>query len=136
MPDTRCCPALDILACAPDPASLRSSFISSWQELTLMSVVLQREIPGPVGPLEALLDEPAGAPRAACVLAHPHPLHGGTMQAKAVYHASKALAGIGVASLRFNFRGVGRSGGTHSGGSGEMKDYDAALRYVADRYPG
>lgn len=100
-----------------------------------MTAGLRHEIPGPIGPLEALLDEPAGMARAACVLAHPHPQYGGSMQTKAVYHVSKALASIGVACLRFNFRGVGRSRGTFDGGPGELDDYRAALDYVAARYP-
>jgi uncharacterized protein len=95
-----------------------------------------REIAGLIGPLEALLDEPEGTPRAACVFSHPHPLHGGTMHTKAVYQSAKALARIGTATLRFNFRGVGASGGTHDGGPGEMDDYRCALDFVAARYPG
>ena len=97
---------------------------------------LLREVAGPVGPLEALLDEPAGEARAACVFSHPHPLHGGTMHTKTVYQSAKALARIGVSTLRFNFRGVGRSRGTFDGGPGEMDDYRAALDFVASRYPG
>ena len=95
-----------------------------------------REIAGPAGPLEVLLEGPEGSPKAACVFAHPHPLHGGTMHSKAVYQSAKALARIGVATLRFNFRGVGSSRGTHDGGPGEMDDYHAALEFVAARYPG
>jgi len=95
-----------------------------------------REITGPAGPLEALLDLPTGEPRAAAVFAHPHPLHGGTMHTKAVYQASKALARIGVAVLRFNFRGVGRSAGNHEAGPGELEDFRAGLDFMADRYPG
>jgi alpha/beta superfamily hydrolase len=95
-----------------------------------------REIRGPAGPLEVLLDAPDAAPRAAAVFAHPHPLHGGTMHTKAVYQASKALARIDVAVLRFNFRGVGRSAGIHTGGQGEMADFRASLDYMAGRYPG
>jgi alpha/beta superfamily hydrolase len=94
-----------------------------------------REITGPVGPLEALIDLPDGEPRAAAVFAHPHPLHGGTMHTKAVYQSSKALARIGVACLRFNFRGVGRSSGSFDAGPGEMDDFRAALDYLIDRYP-
>ena len=94
-----------------------------------------REISGPAGPLEALLDLPADEPRAAAVFAHPHPLHGGTMHTKAVYQASKAMARIGVAVLRFNFRGVGRSTGHHDAGPGEMEDFRAALDFMANRYP-
>ena len=95
-----------------------------------------REIAGPAGPLETLLDLPAGEPRAVAVFGHPHPLHGGTMHTKVVYQSSKALARIGVAVLRFNFRGVGRSAGTHDGGPGEMDDYRAALDFMAERYSG
>jgi uncharacterized protein len=95
-----------------------------------------REISGPAGPLEALLDLPADAPRVAAVFAHPHPLHGGTMHTKAVYQSAKALARIGVAVLRFNFRGVGLSAGNHDAGPGEIDDFRAALDFMADRYPG
>jgi alpha/beta superfamily hydrolase len=101
-----------------------------------MAIETVREISGPVGPLEALMDLPAGEPRAAAVFGHPHPLHGGTMHTKVVYQSAKALARIGVAVLRFNFRGVGRSAGTHDGGPGEMDDYRAALDFMADRFPG
>jgi alpha/beta superfamily hydrolase len=94
-----------------------------------------REIGGPAGPLEALLDLPPASPRAAAVFAHPHPLHGGTMHTKAVYQSAKALARIGVAVLRFNFRGVGRSAGTHDEGPGEMADFRAGLDFMAARYP-
>jgi alpha/beta superfamily hydrolase len=101
-----------------------------------MPDALLRDIPGPAGPLEALLEVPATAPRAAVVFAHPHPLYGGTMHNRAVYHATKALARIGAAVLRFNFRGVGASDGAHDGGPGEMDDYRAALDFVAAQYPG
>lgn len=94
-----------------------------------------REIPGPAGPLEALLDLPQGEPRAVAVFGHPHPLHGGTMHTKALYQAAKAMARIGVAALRFNFRGVGRSTGTFDSGPGEKDDFRAALAYVEERFP-
>jgi alpha/beta superfamily hydrolase len=94
-----------------------------------------REIPGPAGSLEALLDVPPDEPRAAAVFAHPLPTHGGTMHTKAVYQGAKALARIGVATLRFNFRGVGRSAGTFDAGPGEMDDYRAAVDFMASRYP-
>jgi alpha/beta superfamily hydrolase len=95
-----------------------------------------RDIVGPAGRLEVLLDQPAATARAAAVFAHPHPLYGGTMHTKAVFQAAKALARIGVAVLRFNFRGVAGSAGTHDGGPGEMDDYRAALDFMAARYPG
>ena len=93
-----------------------------------------REIAGPAGPLEALLDLPAGEPRAVAVFGHPHPLHGGTMHTKALYQAAKAMSRIGVAALRFNFRGVGRSAGTFDSGPGEKDDFRAALSYVEERF--
>jgi alpha/beta superfamily hydrolase len=110
-----------------------------------------REISGPVGRLEALLEEPAargiGANgllesghasglRAAVVLAHPHTEYGGTMHTKVVYQAAKALGRIGCAVLRFNFRGAGASAGTFSDGPGEMDDFRAALDFMSERYAG
>lgn len=94
-----------------------------------------REIPGVVGPLEALLDLPEGEPRAVAVFGHPHPLHGGTMHTKALYQAAKAMPRIGVAALRFNFRGVGRSAGTFDSGPGEKEDFRAALNFAGERFP-
>ncbi len=94
-----------------------------------------REIPGPAGPLEALLDLPAGAPRAGVVFAHPLPIKGGTMHTKVVFQSAKALSRIGCAVLRFNFRGVGRSAGTWDNGRGEMDDYRAAVDFLSARYP-
>ena len=95
-----------------------------------------REIPGPVGTLEALLDRPTTTARAAAVFGHPHPLYGGTMHTKGVYQAAKALTRIGVVVLRFNFRGVGRSAGRHDDGPGEMQDYRAGFDYMAAEFPG
>lgn len=92
-------------------------------------------VPGPVGPLEALLDEPAGPPRAAVVFAHPHPQHGGTMHTKAVFQGSKGLVRTGCAVLRFNYRGVGASPGAFDEGRGEADDYRSALDFMHARYP-
>jgi alpha/beta superfamily hydrolase len=95
-----------------------------------------REIVGPSGALEALIDSPAAAPRAVAVVAHPLPTEGGTMHTKVVYQSAKALARAGCAALRFNFRGVGRSAGSWDEGRGEQDDYRAALDFAAVRYPG
>jgi uncharacterized protein len=95
-----------------------------------------REIPGAVGPLEVLIDRPAGTPRAAVVFAHPLPTEGGTMHTKVVFQASKALSRIGCVVLRFNFRGVGKSAGVWDEGPGEMDDYRAALAYMAAEHAG
>ena len=95
-----------------------------------------REIPGPAGPLEVLMDLPAGPPRAAVVFAHPLPIQGGTMHTKVVFQGAKALTRIGCAVLRFNFRGAGASDGTFSNGPGEQDDFRAALTYMREQYPG
>jgi len=111
-----------------------------------------REIAGPAGRLEALLDEPAapgtigadgrvsaghpGGLRAAVVFAHPHTAYGGTMHTKMVYQSAKALSRIGCAVLRFNFRGAGASAGSFNEGPGEMDDFRAALDFMAQQYPG
>jgi alpha/beta superfamily hydrolase len=94
-----------------------------------------REIPGPAGPLEVLIDLPAAAPRAAVVFAHPLPTQGGTMHTKVVFQGAKALQRIGCVVLRFNFRGVGRSAGSWDDGRGEKDDYRAALDFVSAQYP-
>ena len=101
-----------------------------------MTIDLIREIPGPVGPLEARLDLPDGAPRAVAVFAHPHPQYGGTMHTKALYQAAKAATRIGAAALRFNFRGVGLSAGSFDEGQGEKADFEAAVRFAEERFPG
>jgi uncharacterized protein len=95
-----------------------------------------REIPGPIGPLEALLEEPKDAPRAAVVFAHPLPTHGGTMHTKMCFQGAKGLVRAGCAVLRFNFRGVGRSAGAFDEGRGEQDDFRAAVDFMAARYPG
>jgi alpha/beta superfamily hydrolase len=96
---------------------------------------LVREIPGPLGPLEALLEDPKAAPRAAVVFAHPLPTEGGTMHTKMVYQGAKGLVRAGCAVLRFNFRGVGRSRGEFDRGRGEQDDFRAGVDFMARRYP-
>jgi len=91
---------------------------------------------GPAGRLEAVLMHPDGPPVAAAVVCHAHPLHGGMMHFKPVFRAAKALQSAGVAALRFNFRGVGRSTGSHDHGSGEQEDARAALFELERRFPG
>src|SRR6187401_1057389 len=94
------------------------------------------DLEGSAGPLEAILDEPASAPRAIAVFGHPHPQYGGTMHTKAVYQGAKGLARIGCAVLRFNFRGIGASTGTWDEGRGEREDFRAAITEMERRYPG
>jgi alpha/beta superfamily hydrolase len=93
-------------------------------------------IAGPVGRLEALLEEPElGEPRYAALVCHPHPLYGGTMHNKVVYRMARGLRKTGAVVLRFNFRGVNLSEGTHAHGAGESEDARAALGFLRDRYP-
>lgn len=85
------------------------------------------DLRGPAGRLEALLN--AGAPDApyAALVCHPHPLGGGTMHNKVVYHTMKAFQSFGLPVLRFNFRGTELSEGVHDNGRGEQDDVRAAL---------
>ena len=85
---------------------------------------------GPAGRLEALLN--SGRPDApyTALVCHPHPLGGGTMHNKVVYHAMKAFASFGLPVLRFNFRGVGLGQGEHDHGHGEQEDVRAALDWL------
>jgi uncharacterized protein len=85
---------------------------------------------GPTGHLEALLN--AGSPDAthAALVCHPHPVYGGTLHNKVVFHAMKALNSLGMAALRFNFRGAGLSQGEHDNGAGEVDDVRTALDWL------
>jgi uncharacterized protein len=98
---------------------------------------MQLFIPGPVGTLEAVLWAPPGgvAPRAAAVVCHPHPLFGGTLNNNVVFRTARGLQDAGLAVLRFNFRGVGRSEGVHDGAGGEVEDLGAALDRIAELHP-
>jgi alpha/beta superfamily hydrolase len=89
---------------------------------------------GPAGRLEALLN--AGAPDAthAAVVCHPHPVYGGTLHNKVVFHAMKALNSFGFPVLRFNFRGTGLSEGEHAHGVGEVDDVRTALDWIEREY--
>jgi uncharacterized protein len=93
-------------------------------------------IAGPAGRLEALAEEPAAGPRLVAVVCHPHPLFGGTMQNKVVHTLARALRDGGAATVRFNFRGVGKSEGVHDEGVGETDDALAAVRWARERWPG
>lgn len=93
------------------------------------------KIPISHGWLEAAIKEPDEAPRGAAVFCHPHPLLGGTMNTKAVYRAAEGLVDAGLVALRFNFRGVGISTGSHDEGHGEKDDLRAVLDWLEARYP-
>ncbi len=96
----------------------------------------RRTIAGPAGDIACAIDAPAAGtpPRGLAVLCHPHPLHGGTMDNKVVQTLARAAVQCGWRALRFNFRGIGGSGGGWDGGRGEIDD---ALAVVASfRAPG
>jgi alpha/beta superfamily hydrolase len=85
---------------------------------------------GPAGRLEALLNTGSPNTTHAVLLCHPHPLGGGTLHNKVVYHAMKAFQSFGLPVLRFNFRGTGLSEGRHDHGRGEQDDVRAALDWL------
>ena len=79
-------------------------------------------IAGPAGPIEAVAEEPGVRAPLHAVVCHPHPLFGGTMDNKVVTTLARALHEVGIATVRFNFRGVGASAGTFDDGRGETAD--------------
>lgn len=87
-------------------------------------------IDGPAGRLEALLNLGREKATHAALVCHPHPLYGGTLHNKVVFHTMKALNSFGYAVLRFNFRGTGLSDGEHDNGIGEAGDVRAALDWL------
>ena len=92
---------------------------------------------GPAGVLEGLQDEPvAGAFKGIAVIAHPHPLFGGTMQNKVVQTLAKAFVQNGWRAIRFNFRGVGASAGVYDEGRGELDDMLSVIAQSQAQAPG
>lgn len=91
------------------------------------------EFTGPAGRLEALLNEGNPDAEFAALVCHPHPLGGGTMHNKVVYHTVKVFQSLGLPVLRFNFRGTGLSEGKHHG-SAESEDVEAAIDWLTLHY--
>jgi alpha/beta superfamily hydrolase len=89
---------------------------------------------GPAGRLEALLNAGVAHPTHAALVCHPHPLFGGTLHNKVVFHTMKALNSFGFPVLRFNFRGTGLSEGKHEHGNGELDDVRAALDWLDSQF--
>jgi uncharacterized protein len=91
---------------------------------------------GPAGPIEAVTTTPVDhAALATAVICHPHPPEGGTLHNKVVHTMARALGELGLRTLRFNFRGVGRSAGAYTGGVGETEDTLAVLDWVRRQRP-
>jgi len=92
-------------------------------------------IPGPEGDLEGIFSYISKNISHLAVLCHPHPLYGGTMHNKVIYSIATALNQIGYATIRFNFRGVGRSSGSFNHGIGEQQDVLAVIDHFDRLYP-
>jgi alpha/beta superfamily hydrolase len=99
-------------------------------EQTTRSAIRSLILDGPAGQLEALLNSGAENATHAALVCHPHPVFGGTMHNKVVFHAMKALNSFGFPVLRFNFRGTGLSHGEHDHGRGEIDDVRTALDWL------
>jgi alpha/beta superfamily hydrolase len=84
-------------------------------------------VAGPVGRIECAVDAPDGAPVGVALIAHPHPLYGGTLDNKVVQTLARALVELGYEAWRPNFRGVGQTEGTHDEGRGELEDLAAIV---------
>jgi alpha/beta superfamily hydrolase len=100
-----------------------------------------RVLAGPAGRIEVALDWPAGTAAGVALIGHPHPLYGGTMDNKVVTTVARTFVALGWLAVRFNFRGVGASEGSHDHGAGETDDFlqvlaaVPALADVAPRLP-
>jgi alpha/beta superfamily hydrolase len=105
---------------------LRAAILYSMTTASIRSLFLE----GTAGKLEALLNEGGENPTHAGLVTHPHPLFGGTLHNKVVFHAMKALNGFGFPVLRFNFRGTSLSEGEHAHGEGEVEDVRVALDWL------
>ena len=90
---------------------------------------VRETIAGPAGAIECAVDAPAGVVRGVAVICHPHPQHGGTLDNKVVQTLARAFVQMGWRSVRFNFRGVGASGGDWDEGRGEVDDALAVIAH-------
>ena len=96
---------------------------------------MEEHVTFPVGDitLEGLLSIPSQTPKVGAVICHPHPLYGGEMHNNIVSALVDAFQAVGIATLRFNFRGVGNSEGEHDEGNAEVDDVKAAVTYLLSR---
>ena len=91
---------------------------------------------GPAGRLQVVIDRPAGAPVGVALVAHPHPLMGGTLDNKVAQTLARAFTDAGCEAWRMNFRGVGESEGQHDAGAGETDDMCLLAATLTARHPG
>ncbi len=103
-----------------------------------MSLAASRKvlIDGPAGRLEAAVTRPRAVPRGVALVAHPHPLYGGSMDNKVVQTLARCFAAMAYVTWRFNFRGVGESEGVYDDGRGELDDFRALAAHAAAHTPG
>jgi alpha/beta superfamily hydrolase len=101
---------------------------------TQVGSIRSLSLDGPAGKLEALLHEGSNNASHAALVCHPHPVYGGTLHNKVVFHAMKALHSFGFPVLRFNFRGAGLSQGKHDHGIGEVEDVGTALDWLGQEF--
>ena len=92
-------------------------------------------IDGPSGKIETVINDPGQERKGIVLIAHPHPLHGGTMDNKVVQTVASTLFEMGYVAVRPNFRGVGMSDGDYDHGEGEVQDMVAAYEFVRSHYP-
>jgi alpha/beta superfamily hydrolase len=111
-----------------DPAALHP-------DLPAPSAALDLLLPGAAGDLEVILAAPRVAARGFAVICHPHPLYGGAMSNKVTYTLASIALNAGFYALRFNFRGVGRSQGSHDQGRGEVQDTLRMVDWLRQRVP-
>ncbi|MGQ0524991.1 MAG: alpha/beta hydrolase [Betaproteobacteria bacterium] len=98
------------------------------------STLKRIRLAGPAGAIEVDINDPGDSRRGIGLIAHPHPLQGGTKDNKVVTTLAKCLFGLGLVALRPNFRGVGASEGVHDEGHGETEDLVAIVQYAKERY--
>jgi len=101
-----------------------------------MNKTEQFMLAGHAGQMEGVIDHPAGAPRGIALVAHPHPLYGGTMDNKVAATLARTFANLGYVTARINFRGVGKSEGVHDHGHGETDDMLLLHAHMTAQYPG
>jgi hypothetical protein len=95
-----------------------------------------RTLAGPAGALECAITAPDTAPAGVALIAHPHPLYGGTMDNKVVQTLARAFVSLGWVAWRMNFRGVGASDGLYDDGVGEIDDFRALVAAAREAHPG
>ncbi|WP_444997523.1 alpha/beta hydrolase [Aliikangiella sp. IMCC44359] len=112
--------------------------IECWIDSDMKIISQAVKFEGEAGVIQGTLDLPSESVRSGyiSVNCHPHSLHGGSMTNKVIHTVSRSIAGLGIPSLRFNFRGVGQSAGEYDEGQGEQADLKAAVDWMQQQYPG